>query len=465
VFCCWLALGRAVAQPLADLDTANSLSGQFVAVAPRRAASLSGGPTVRPVPGGFLLDSNFKPSEDSAVPLDPALLVISCEDIKQALLTTLGRSDQWRGKINLFINPSLPPEQGPFLTARTGPGGWSYDLALPSPIKPRPLLRAIVQALLVEMANRDAGAQPGEVPLWLVAGMSAHLQAESLTGLVLRPQVAMSVDRVRLGGLEAVRAQLRGRAPLTFQELSWPEADPWSGENSEFYSSCSQLFVEELLRFRDGRRCLDEMIRQLPLHLNWQTAFLQAFSPHFARLLDVEKWWDLACVSFTQVDVADHFTPEDSWSKFQDALTVPVQVRRSADELPAPSQITLQEVIATWDPPTAAPVVERTVRSLELLRFKAAPEMAALLDGYLATLRSWLNDTRPESPAWSAKNHETQLAGLRHFTCKELAALDQRRAAAQSKQASPAAPSRLGAAAGPPGPSNAYSANNQNPQP
>ena len=465
VFFCWLALGRAVAQPLADMVTAYSLSGQFVARSPRRPVALSGGPTVRPIPGGFLLDSQIQPSADSPVPLDPALLVISCEDIKQSLLTTLGWSDQWRGKINLFINPSLPPEQGPSLTGRPGPEGWSYQLVLPSPIQSRQLLLAVVQALLVEMANRDAGAQSAEVPQWLITGISAHLQAGSLTSLVLRPQVSTSVDQVRLDRLDAVRAQLRQRPPLTFQELSWPEAGQLTGDNYEFYSGCSQLFFEDLLRFRDGRRCLDQMIRQLPRHLNWQTSFLQAFSPHFAQLLDVEKWWDLACVSFSQVDVADRFSPEDSWIKFQDALAVPVEIRRSADELPVPSQITLQEVVATWDPRRAAPVLGRAIESLELLRLKAAPELAALMDGYLASLRSWMNDTRPDSPMWGARESQNQLASLRYFTCKELNALDERRAALQSKKISPAAPSRLGALAGPPSPPDVHSSNIRTHQP
>jgi hypothetical protein len=465
VFCCCLALGRAVAQPQGDITTAYSVSGQFVARAARQPVSPSGGMTVRPVPGGFLLGSNFKPTEDSATPQDPALLVISCEQIKQSLLATLGVNDQWRGKINLFINPSLPEDQGPFFSARAGPDGWSYQLTLPPAVKPRLLLRAIVQALLVEMANRGTGGQAAEVPIWLVAGMSAHLQAGSLTGLVLRPQVSTSAERVRLDGLETVRAQLRGRAPLTFQELSWPRAELLTGDNFEFYSGCSQLFLDELLRLRDGRRGLDEMIRQLPRHLNWQTAFLQAFSPQFGQLLDVEKWWDLTCVSFSQVDAADHFTLEDSWVKFEDSLTVPVEVRRSAEELPAPSQITLQEVIATWDPPRAAPVLRQTVQSLELLRLKAAPELAALLDGYLAALQSWIQDTRPQNPAWSAKDPEAQLAGLRRLTCQELTALDRRRAALRSQKVPAAAPPRLGAAAGPPGPADVYSSNNRNQPP
>jgi hypothetical protein len=465
LLCCWLVLGRAVAQPPTDLGSVRSESGQFVARTEGKAMAFSGKATVQQVPGGFVLNPNFKGSSDADVTLDPALLVISCEKIKQSLLAMLGERDQWRGRINLWINPALPREQGPYLSGLAGPGGWNYQLALPSPINSRVLLRGVVRALLVEMANREAGTQSVEVPAWLIAGVSAHLQAESLTELVLQPQVSLFADGVRRPGHEGVRQQLRGRAALTFQELSWPEPEELTEEKGDFYCGCAQLFVEELLRFPDGSRCAREMVRQLPRHLNWQTSFLQAFSGHFAQLLDVEKWWDLACVSFTQVDAADRFSPEDSWIKFEDSLTVPVEVRERADELPAPLGISLQEVIATWDPGRAAPVLGRTVQSLELLRLKAAPELTELLDGYLATLRSWLSDTRPNSPAWTAKNHEAQLAGLRHFTCKELSALDLRRAGLRTKKISPAAPAPAEAPARPPGASGVYSSKNRPQQP
>jgi hypothetical protein len=441
LLCCWLALGRATAQSLANMTTAISESRQFVAQEVRKPASLYGGPKVREVPGGFVLIPNFTPSLTSDISLDPALLVISCEKIKQSLLTALGQQDQWRGQINLFINPALSQEDGPFLSGRQGTGGWNYKLALPSSLKRQVLVRAVVRALLVEMANREGGSQSVEVPAWLVAGLSARLQSESLTAVVLQSEVSLFSDKARQPGLEKVRQQLRQQPALTFQQLSWPEEQWLTADNADFFCASSELFFEELLRFPDGSRCLNEMIRQLPRHMNWQTSFLQAFAPHFKQLLDVEKWWDLACVSFTQVDLADHFNPEDSWIKFQNSLTVPVEIRQSAEAMPALTEVTLQEVVATWDPVQAAPVLQRTMQSLELLRLKAAPELAKLLDGYLASLHSWIYQTRPDSPAWTAKNHEVQLAGLRNATCRELSILDGQRAALRPQKVASAAAS------------------------
>ena len=238
-----------------------------------------------------------------------------------------------------------------------------------------------------------------------------------------------------------------------------PEAETLAGSNCDLYLGCARLFFEELLRLHDGNRCLSNMILQLPRHWNWQTAFLEAFSPHFNQLLDVEKWWGLACVNFTGVDFEARFSPRESSRKLQDSLDVPVEVRLSQDELPAPAEITLQEVISDWEPSHAAPVLERAVENLELLRRKAAPEFIPLLDRYLGTLQSFLNDTRPGRPAWLERNPQGQLARLRHTAGKELDALDAQRAALRSRYVSPAAQSQDQDPGHPPGPA----ANSANP--
>jgi hypothetical protein len=411
-----------------------SVSGQFTALVVGRTGLPSRAPTVLSLPGLFVVNPASPATSSSETALDPAVLVISCERIKESLLQTLGMTDQWRnkmgqGRINLIINPAVPEEEGTLLTGLPGANGWNYELALPSPIKPRLLLRAIVKALLVEMANRSAGEQSAEIPDWLVAGLSALMQADSLQSLVIQPQVSTVGNRLNYTGLAQVREQLRQRRPLSFQELSLPEAGTLDGENYEFFSACSHLFLEQLLRLDDGRRCLREMIvRQLPAHLNWQTAFLEAYSRHFPQLLDVEKWWGLTCVSFTGTDASARFSQEDTWKKMQEALDVPVEVRLSADEMPVPAELTLQEVIADWDPAKAAPVLQRAAEGLALLRMQSAPEFAALLDRYLATLQSYLSDTRPDRPAWTSNHQLTLLGGVRNSACRELTRLDEQRA-------------------------------------
>ena len=451
-FCGWLALGGANAQPAADLLTAHSSSGQFQALAPRRPGLPVTIPQQTRIPGEFLLLPVPQVNPGSKLALDPSLLVMSCERIKESLLLTLGGRDQWRGRITLLINPAFPQDQCPVLEGVYDPRGWNYRLTLPSAIEPRLLLVAIVNALLMETANRHAGAQSAQVPLWLVAGLSARLQADNLPTLLLRPQSRIATNRINRAERNALRDQLRGHPPLTFQELSWPEPENLAGGNYDLYAGCAQLFMDELLRLEDGHRCLEAMIDRLPQHLNWQTSFLEAYSRHFGRLLDVEKWWGLACVRFTGVDAASRFSPADSWHKLQQALDVPVEVHLRQDHLPAQAEITLQEVITNWDPAPAAQALQRAAQSLLLLRLQIAPELRPLLERYLATVQDYLGSNRPDRPAGLGKSHPLQPAGLRLAACKELNALDAQRAAMRSRYVSTPAPDQRSARANPPSP-------------
>jgi hypothetical protein len=450
-FCCWFALGRADAQPAADFVTAYSASGQFQATAPRRLGRPIAAPESSAIPEAFILNSILPANREAKLPLEPSLLVISCEKIKESLQLTLGRRDPWRGKITLLINPALAADQSPLLEGLSSPQGWNYRLTLPSPIEPKLLVRAIVKALLMEMANRHAGVQSAEVPEWLVAGLSARLQAENLPMFLLRPQSRLVAEKITDPRLDPLRSQLRQQPPLTFQELCWPEPERVAGPNYELYCACAQLFVDQLLRFKDGNRCLGAMVDLLPQHLNWQTTFLQAFSPHFDRLLDVEKWWGLVCVRFTDFDYAARFGPADSWHKLQQALDVPVEVHFSPDRLPAQAEITLQEVINTWEPAQAAAALEHAADSLTMLRLRISPDLRPLLDSYLSTVRNYLNDTRPGGAALLAKNVQPQLAGARNDACHKLNALDAQRAALRSGYVSPPAQTQLSARDHPPG--------------
>ena len=209
--------------------------------------------------------------------------------------------------------------------------------------------------------------------------------------------------------------------------------------------------MEELLRLKEGNRCLSVMIDKLPQHLNWQTSFLEAFSPHFARLLDVEKWWGLACVHFTDVDVAARFSPADSWHRLQEALDVPVEVHFSPDRLPAQAEITLQEVISTWEPARPGPPCSACRRSWLLLRPQITPELRPLLDGYFSAVRDYLGGPLSGIAAMPAKNVPSQPVVARNAACKKLNALDAQRAALRPQYVSQTTPTQLSAGSRPPG--------------
>src|SRR5207237_5549990 len=134
--------------------------------------------------------------------------------------------------------------------------------------------------------------------------------------------------------LARARDCLRNHSPLTLDELTWPQDEQFSRENLEIYQSCAQLFVSELLRLRDGRACLREMLARLPETLNWQTAFLGAFSGHFQRLIDVDKWWSLHMVHLIGQGRMSVWVRAETCQQLDDILVTPVQIRSIPQDLP-----------------------------------------------------------------------------------------------------------------------------------
>lgn len=411
---------------MADIVTARSSSGQFTAQEIRRFTPYPTMPDAgrTQIEGGwaFVLASPpiLNPAKEE-IALDPSLLVVSCERLKLGLLGVLGLPDQWRGRVDLVINPALPENSEPALTAISQPGGWKYDLQLPKTLRQQILVRALMDTILLEIVNRNAGDQSAQIPFWLVEGMSAHLQANDLSGLILQPSLKAAM--VKLQGLDVVRAQLRQNQPLSFQRLCWPADTDLSGEGLQLYRSCAQLFVEDLLQFGDGRLCLQKMLEELPQHLNWQTAFMAGFQSHFQQLLDVEKWWGLSYVTFTQSDLAEPWPAQDCWKKLQDCLDVPVEVHFAANQMPTEAVITLQEAIAQWSPAEVGDTLHRTISDLQILHYRAPAQLRPLIDLYLRVLVAYANADKN----WVARK-TVPLPSVKRNAIEQLDALDKKRA-------------------------------------
>ena len=210
--CVWFAATVVSAQPASQFITARSYSGQFIAQEMRSRPLHAPSPAAARVPmaGSLAFLVTAPPVSPTAqpdkIPLEPALLVVSCERMKELFLLELGLRDEWRGKIELIIKSVAGRGPGPSLTAVHHPDGWSYELELPKTIQPQILVRAVIQTLLAELANRQAGSQSAEIPFWLVEGLSAHLQAYNVPTFIIRPNV-QSAGYIKLGieGLNAVQ--------------------------------------------------------------------------------------------------------------------------------------------------------------------------------------------------------------------------------------------------------------------
>lgn len=350
---------------------------------------------------GLESDTNF-------VRLEPTLLAISCERIKRNLWRELGATDPWRGRIFLAIYPARSAQDPVTITSEKFRDGWQYRLDLPNVVERSRCVRGVVQALLLEMANRRAEQHSAEIPLWLTEGMARQLRLSAESEIILQPPRArpggMSlastfVDATRKDPLTRAHDELRSGPLLSFQELSWPSPEQASGAGAERYCSSAQLFLNELLRLPDGKACLRAMLAELPSHYNWQFAFLHAFNPWFQRPLDVEKWWTLHLVHFTGRELAQTWPMDESWQKLDEIIRSPIEVRASTNDLPLHIDVRLQTIIEQAAPERQKQLLAVRIRALELTRPRLARELVPLVDDYQRVLVAYLQKT--EQPGFT----------------------------------------------------------------
>lgn len=417
--------GAALAQTgLPDTVAARSLSGQFVVHGLQRTT---------PARLADALATNA-----ACVELRPALLAVSSERIKQALGRELGDSSPWQGKIHLVLRPASSAADPVTIVSQRFRDGWNYRVELPQFVERTRYVRALVQTLLAEMANRRAGDKPAEIPVWLLEGLTQQLLASSEMQLILPPpRLALRgltinpvmVEARRNDPLETVRLNLRHQRPCNIQELSWPAEEQLAGDGGDAYRSSAQVLVLELMRLDRGRECLRAMLDELAVCYNWQTAFFRAFQPHFRGPLDLEKWWALQLVHFTSRDPNPLATPAESWQRLDELLRVPVEVRRTASELPSSGTVSLQAVVREWNQLRQTPALQTKLRELELARLRTTPELGRLMEDYHQVLSSFLRRRDQVGLILTATTRDTnaKLRNLIGETVRQLNALDARR--------------------------------------
>jgi len=382
LLCVWSACHASAQLPLLSNPITRSRSGQFSIQTPPHAA-----------PDAFLLTNR------SLVHLDPAVLAVSCEHIKELLWRELEMKGPWGSKVFITLYPALTPNDNALLRSERFKNGWEYQMYVPEMVERERCARAVIQVLLLDVANRNAGTRSAEVPTWMVEGFSRQLQAAYGAQLILsspesrggvRPMSHSFADGRRLDPLTRAHALLSASPALTFQDLSWPDPARLAGEAGEVYRSAAQLFVNRLLKLPNGPACLRGMLTGLPDHYNWQFAFLAAFHSHFERPLDVEKWWAIQLAEFTGRRLDRTWAADSSLRKLEQAVRSGIQVRTAPNELPLHAEAALQNVVRDWDRATQTPVIQGKLAELDLLRYNVAPEVVPLVDDYRKTLANYL---------------------------------------------------------------------------
>src|SRR6185295_12273520 len=85
------------------------------------------------------------------VRLEPTLLTVSCERIKQILGHELGATAPWRGRIYLTVNSAQTSDETITIASQSFKDGWRYGVELPEVVERARFVRVMVQVLLLEM--------------------------------------------------------------------------------------------------------------------------------------------------------------------------------------------------------------------------------------------------------------------------------------------------------------------------
>src|SRR5688572_13019202 len=236
---------------------------------------------VRSSSGQFLIydpPQAARPAAHTNTPFSAEVIAVSAERIKQAWLSEMGLTDQWRGRghrsphagrIHVLLRATSPEEKVVEVIPSFSAGGWQVHIYLPVHTDELRALRALVHALMLEYASRGARERAVEVPIWLTEGLAGQLKAKSSADLILRePDGRGPRARIAASGTgawlvsrqpgvyyqgrkttatEAVRRYFSDHPPCSFTELSLPAPRHLDGPGWEVFSQSAQVLVAELL--------------------------------------------------------------------------------------------------------------------------------------------------------------------------------------------------------------------------
>lgn len=445
-------MGRAGALVLGLLLSLAVARGQFSFSDQNSVSSVSGQFLVTSVPDPAPLYRNLNPINTNVVQLKTALVAVAAERFKISLWRQLGlpANADWSGKIHLRLHPAASPDETVTIASTPVLNRWNYGVDLPDRLWKTRFARALSGVVLLEIANRAArpGGHTAEIPAWLVDGLAQQvLAAEGDKVLLSAPRKAdepLAVSRINqmergFDPLAGARQILQNASALTFDQLSWPTDAQMEGADGGVYYASAQLFQSELLGLKNGAEKMRALLAGLPEHLNWQTAFFQAFGDDFKRPVDVEKWWTLRVVNFVSRPPGPRWATGVSLIRLQGLLSVPVEFRNASNALPVHAEISLQSALRSFSPEQRELVLQTKVRDLALVELRLAPPFGGLADGYRVALADYLGETIEPRPATLAGKHgppQPRQASLAD-TLNKLDALDRRRREAETRSVIP----------------------------
>ena len=207
--------------------------------------------------------------------VDPNLVAVSLDRIRGAIYDELRLANEWRGRITVVTEPVVSEDSRVEITAARFQDGWGYRLVLPELVQRKRFLDAAVNVILLEVANRHASERKAELPLWLVQGLSAEIEATAFSTLALEPGAEVNrrgrnPDAVFYGGMDATGGPLlkQGRelgikAVFSFGDGACTDKMKELAGDAAEGLLCSRKHLERLLEGRGWPVALEGWRREL----------------------------------------------------------------------------------------------------------------------------------------------------------------------------------------------------------
>lgn len=300
--------------------------------------------------------------------LNPPVVSVACERVKAGVLRILRLDDKYRGSIVVRILKADGRKPPAGIIATQYAEGWSYAVELQDRIHWTLLVRTLVDATLLEVANRSNQGPLSPIPLWLSEGISTLLIGEG--GRELVPQLNRDFkDPARnLDPMAVIAGKMAGRPPLGFEALAQPP-DAWISDTNRFqvFQGSSALLVHQLRSLGGDSGSLGRLVWSFNQSLNWQTGFLRTYSTQFPSLLDVEKWWGVVSMAFHVQDATQRITPEGWNAQLRPVLTEMVEVAANTNGIPQRRTLRVSEILEQLPYPAQEPVLGRKLAQLRML--------------------------------------------------------------------------------------------------
>jgi hypothetical protein len=389
------------------VDTFASQSGQFIVHGPLQPATP---PVVK------------DPNAPQLIEMEPQLIAVTAERTKRVFLAELGVNDTFHDKIHVLILPRARPESPIEVMSQIYSDGFQYHIGLPAYLEPARLVKAIVQVILQEYANRGTHRN-SELPSWLVEGMDRELLSSMQPAAVVN-RLPVTIERLGYDRLGGTRAFFQTNSPLTVEELTFNNLEKLTPLERTRYERSAHLLVYELLRLRAGQGLMSAFIQSLPQALNWQTAFFSVYRQYFHTPLDFEKWWMLRCVEIRDRRARQNWNVAVSLDRFQSLLRTPTEIRASTNAIPERRDATLQQVLTSLDFGVQKEILGQKLQQIFFLSPNLAPEVASLASAYEQAIETYLEKRTGDQPTLKS-DPEQRLQFLVKSTVKNFDELDQ----------------------------------------